>query len=145
MSGTLPQAASDSSAWVAEHEVCWELAPVQEFVKGLGMRETGYALRLFGRFDAATQADDEAVARGIFEGLRALVLDALRALPAQSPIEIQPFCREGLPGGPGFIVEVELTAIGSADPDRPSSSAETKRSIALLEARLLAMGLPKRT
>ena len=145
MSETLPTPDVDLR-WVREHQVCWELSPMCELVKGHGMQQTGYALKVFGRFDAAAQDDDFALARRIYERLRALALDAVRSLPVQPLVQVQPFGRGVLPADSRFIVEVELMLVASPPhPDHPLPPAEVRRLIALLEQKLGSMGLKKRT
>lgn len=138
--------ASDLGAWVKEHNVCWELAPLREGVKGHGVEQTGYELDLFARFDLAAQDDDDAVARTLHEGLRALALDVLRCLPAQTEVQLEPFSRQVWPSGAGSTIEVELTVVVSPPPSDPSQPpAEPRRAAAALERSLRSMGLPKRT
>lgn len=38
-------------AWIEQHRVCWEQAPLREMVKGHGLESHGASLRLFARFD----------------------------------------------------------------------------------------------
>jgi hypothetical protein len=133
----------DSAAWVAEHQVCWELFPVQEMVKGHGLQHTGYALQMFGRFDRGAHDDWAAMARSIHERLRLLANDALEALPVHPMVQApgRAVVRMESP----IVVEVELTVIASpADPAHPLPPAEVKRLIAALGDRLRSMGLKKR-
>jgi hypothetical protein len=133
VSGGAPAPVPDLAACVREPKVGWRLAPLRERAKGHGSEQTGYELVLCGRFDAAAQDDDEAAARGLYEGLRTLALEALR------PLRVVP--AEAL-----FTVEVELTVVWSpAHPDHPQSPAEARRTIAALEDRLRSMGLRTRT
>lgn len=137
---------SDLGAWVKEHEVCWELRPLRELVKGHGVEKTGYELGLVGRYDAAAQADDEAVARALHERLRGLASQVLGALSPKTEVQVEPFSRETWPAEAGSAIEIELTVILSlppADPLRPSP--EPPPEIAALESRLRSLGLPRRT
>jgi hypothetical protein len=136
---------TDALDWVRKDKVCWELAPLREVVKGHGIQQTGYALRLYGRFDPAAQVDDDVVARAIFERLRALAQDALSVVPGHTIIQVQPLGRTVLPAESPPAVEVELTVLASpADPDDPQSSEEARRQITKLEGQLRSMGLKKR-
>ena len=115
-------------------------------MKGHGVEQTGYELTLFGRFDLTAQDDDDAVAHRIHEGLRGLALDALRSVAGEGlATDVQPFSREVVPSDARSTVEVELTVIVCpAHPEPTLQSAETRRQIALVEGRLLSMGLHKR-
>jgi hypothetical protein len=146
MSATSRAAEVDLPAWVREHEACWELAPVHEMVKGRGVQQTGYALKLFGRFDPAAQDDDEAIARGIYERLGSVATEVMRFVPAHSLVQVQPFGRAVIPNERRLAVEVELTVVASpAHPEHPLPSGEVRRLIAMLEERLRSIGLKKRS
>ncbi len=135
----------DSAAWVAEHQVCWELFPVQEMVKGHGLQHTGYALQMFGRFDRGAHDDWAAMARSIHERLRLLANDALEALPVHPMLQAAPAGRAVVRMESPIVVEVELTVIASPpDPAHPLPPAELKHLIAALGDRLRSMGLKKR-
>jgi hypothetical protein len=135
----------DSAAWVAEHQVCWELFPVQELVKGHGLQQTGYALQMFGRCDRGANDDWAASARSIHERLRLLANDALEALPAHPMLQPAPAGRAVVRMESPIVVEVELTVIASPpDPAHPLPPAGVKRLIAALGDRLRSMGLKKR-
>ena len=137
---------ADLGAWLKEHKVCWELAPLRDLVKGRGVEQTGYELNLFGRFDLTAQDDDDEVAHGIHERLRALALDALRSVAGEELVtQVEPFSREVVASDARSTVEVELTVIVCpAHPEPSRQPAETRRQIALVEGRLLSMGLHKR-
>jgi hypothetical protein len=138
----------DQGAWVREHKVCWEIGPFRQFVKGHGMRQTGYELNLFGRYDPAAQEDDEAAVRGVYEGLRALALELLRSFPEPAAtIEVLSFDQAvHLRPESRFADEIELTVIASpADPDHPMPPAEAQRRIGEVEDELRSMGLHKRS
>ena len=146
MSETLPTPDVDLRDWVRKHQVCWELAPLREQVKGHGVQQTGYCLRLFGRIDRPAQADNEAVARGIYDRLRMLVAEAMRSVPVDSLIQVQPFGRVVLRLEPRLIAEQEFALVASpADPDHPLPPAEVRRLIAVVEEKLHSMGLKKRS
>jgi hypothetical protein len=146
MSETSPTPDVDLRAWVRKHQVCWELAPMRELVKGHGVHQTGYCLRLFGRIERPARADNQAVARGIYDRLRMLVAEAMRSVPVDSQIQVQPFGRVVLRLEPRLIVEQEFALVASpADPDHPLPPDEVRRLIAVVEEKLHSMGLKKRT
>jgi hypothetical protein len=148
MSGTPHTLEGDWASWVREHQVCWELAPVQEMVKGLkGLRvqQTGYALKLFGRFDPGAQDGAEAVARNIYERLRTLATEVIRSMPVPAIVQVAPPGRAVVPMESRLVMEVELTVVASPDrPGRPLPSGEVRRLIGLVEDSLRSMGLKKR-
>lgn len=121
---------------------------MHELVKGHGRQPTGYALKLFGRFDATGQDLDEAVARAhrIWERLRALGLETVRSLPALPLVQVRPPGRAVLPPDARLVVEVELEVDAfPAQPDQTLPPAEVRRLITMLEDELDSMGLKKRT
>jgi hypothetical protein len=135
---------ADLIAWCREHEVCWEIAPVLERVKGRGVDQTGYALKLFAPLGVGP-GDTEPVARPIFERLRRLALEALHALPVPSLLQVEPAGRAVVSPGSPLVVELQLTLVASPPhPGNPLPAAEVRRLIAVLETRLRSMGLRKR-
>jgi hypothetical protein len=146
MNETSPTPDVDLRAWVRKHQVCWELAPMREQVKGHGVQQTGYCLKLFGRIERPARADNRAAAREIYDRLRMLVADAMRSVPVDSVIQVQPFGRVVLPVEPRLIVEQEFVLVASpADPDHALPPDEVRRLIAVVEEKLHSMGLKKRT
>ena len=146
MSDTTDTVEGDWPSWVREHQVCWELGPIQEMVQGKGVQQTGYALKLFGRFDPAAEGGAEAVARSIYERLRALVAEATRSMPAGTLVQVGPPGRAVLPPESPLVVEAELTVVATfapADRERRPAS-EARELVAALEERLRSMGLRKR-
>jgi len=143
MSGTPRTFDGDWPSWVEHHEVCWELSAFQEMVKDHGLRQTGFALKLFGRLDPRAMDHAPAAARSIHERLRLLANDALEALPVHAMVQApgRAVVRMESP----IVVEVELTVIASPpDPAHPLPPTEVKRLIAALGDRLRSMGLKKR-
>jgi hypothetical protein len=135
----------DWPSWVREHKVCWELSPHQDMVKGRRVQQTGYALKLFGRFDPRAEDDASAAARSIHERLRMLAAEVARALPVPALVQVQPPGRAVIPAESPFVVEVELAVIASPPhPDRPLPPAELRRVIGTVEARLRSLGLRKK-
>lgn len=138
----------DSRSWVVEHKVCWEIGPAREFVRGHGIRQTGYELTLFGRFDPDAQDDDHAAAHGVYDGLHALALELLRSFPEPHVlISVLPFDqavhfrRES-----HFANEVELTLVASpADMDHPMPAAEARRRLDEVEDKLRSLGVREKT
>ncbi len=138
-------AADDRAAWVEEHKVGWRVGPFTEHVKGRGVVQTGYELVVSGRFDPAGRDDLEELAAELHEALRALALEALGPAPADVLLCVLPSSRWVVPAEERFMIELQLTVIGSpAHPDRPPAAAETRQRIAALESRLQAMGLHRR-
>jgi hypothetical protein len=145
MSKTTDMVQDDWASWIREHQVCWELAPNQEMVQGKGVQQTGYAFKLFGRVDSAAEGGAEAVARGVYERLRALVAEATRSMPAGTLVQMGPPGRAVLPPESPLAVEAELTVVATfahADRERPAS--EARELVAALEERLRSIGLRKR-
>ena len=131
-------------AWVKEHQVSFELAPVQEYVKGHGLQPTGQSLRLFGRFDPRAVGDPVEVASSIHERLRALALEALRDLPVTALMQVEPFSRGVVPLDEPLLIDVQLTVVASpAGREQKISPSELRRVIQLVDARLRALGLKK--
>lgn len=138
----------NSRSWVDEHKVCWEIGPAREFVIGHGLRQTGYELTLFGRFDPAAQDDDHAAAHRVYDGLHALALELLRSLPEPHVfISVLPFDqgvhfrRES-----HFANEIGLTLVGSpAEMDQPVPAAEARRRVKEVEDKLRSMGVHQKT
>jgi hypothetical protein len=131
--------------WVKEHEVAFELAPVQEHVKGQGLQPTGQSLRLFGRFDPRAVDDPVDAAWSIHERLHALALEALRDFPVPSLMQVAPFGRAVVPLDAPLLLEVQLTVVASPDrKERQLPLSELRRVIKLVDGRLRALGLKTR-
>lgn len=134
----------DFAAWLTEHRVAWELHPMQEMVKGQGLRQTGYTLQLFGRFDPGVHHDPAATAQSVHGRLRLLANDALEELPVRLMVQVAP-ARAVVRMESPIVVEVEFTVVGfPPDPAHPLPPAELKRVIARLEDKLRSLGLKKR-
>jgi hypothetical protein len=132
-------------SWVKEHQVSFELAPLQEHVKGLGLRQTGQQLRLFGRLDPRAADDPVEAAWSIHERLHALALTALRDLPASALLQVAPFGRAVVPPDAPLLLEVQLTVVASPDgKERELPPAELRRLVKLVDDRLRALHLKKR-
>ena len=145
MSGTPLTFDGDWPSWVQEHQVCWELSALQEMVKGYGLRQTGYSLKLFGRFDPRGEDDASAVARSIHERLRMLAAEVARTMPVPALVQVGPPGRAVIPAESPLVVEVELAVVASPPhPDRPLPPAELRRAIGMVEATLRSLGLRKR-
>lgn len=145
MSGTPRTFDGDWPSWVEEHQVCWELSVVQEMVKGQGLQQTGFALKLFGRFHPRAEDDASAVARSIHERLRMLAAEVTRAMPVAALVQVEPPGRALVPAESPLVVEVELAVVASPPhPDRPLPTAELRRAIGMVEATLRSLGLKKR-
>jgi hypothetical protein len=142
----MPQTSeADPHAWVKEHQVSFELAPVQEQVKGRGLQPTGQALRLFGRFDPRAVDDPAGVAWSIHERLHALALESLRDLPVTALMQAEPFGRGVVPLEAPLLIDVQLTIVASpAGQERQLPPPELRRVIQLVDDRLRALGLRKR-
>jgi hypothetical protein len=132
--------------WVKEHQVTFELASVQEHVKGQGLQHTGQALRLFGRFDPGAAGDPLEVAWRIHERLHALALEALRDLPVTAVMQVEPFGHGVVPlDAPSLMIDVQLTVVASpSGKERPLQPSELRRLIELVGDRLRALGVKKR-
>jgi len=134
---------ADSSAWIKEHQVSWELRPMHEMVKEHGLQHTGYALQLFGRFDPVGHADPAATAQSIHGRLRLFAIGALEALPVRLAAHVAPL-RAVVRLETPMVVEVELTiAAFPPDPAHPLPPAEVKRLIEAVGDRLRSLGLKK--
>lgn len=145
MNANPPPSEATPSAWVKEHEVSYELAPVQEHVKDRGLQPTGHALVIFGRFDPRGLPDLVGVARSIHERLQALALEALRDLPVAAVVQAQPFGRATIPTEAPLLADVVLTVVVSpAGREQSLPAAELRGVIAVVEGRLRALGLKKR-
>ena len=145
MSETPPTLDGDWPSWVQEHKVCWELSPLQEMVKGRRVQRTGYALKLFGRFNPRAENDASTVARSIHERLRMLAADVARAMPVPALVQVEPPGRAVIPVEKPFVVEVEVTvSVSPPHPDHPLPPAELRRVIGIVEARLRSLGLKKK-
>jgi len=145
MSDTTPTREGDWSSWVRDHQVCWELKPAQEMVKGHGLRQTGFELKLFGCFDPRPEDDVTPIRRSIHERLRTLVGEVAGAMPVRPLMQVEPPGRVVIPAQLPLVVEVELSVLASPpDPDRLLPPAEVQRLIGLVEDRLRSMGLRKR-
>ena len=131
--------------WVMEHQVSFELALVQEYVKGHGLQQTGQLLRLFGRFDPRNVDDPVDVARSIHERLHALALEALRDLPVPSLMQVEAFGRVVVPLDAPLLMDVQLTVVASpAGKERQLPHSELRPVIKLVDDRLRALGLKTR-
>jgi hypothetical protein len=131
--------------WVKEHQVSFELVPVQEHVKGHGLQQTGQSLKLFGRLDARAVGDPVEVAWSIHERMHALALEALRDLPVPALMQVEPFGRAIVPLDAPLLLEVQLTVVASpAGKERQLPPSELRRVIQLVDDRLRALGLKKR-
>ena len=136
----------DTVRWIRTHDVRWELAPLDELVQGRGLQQTGYVLRLFGRLPLAGQNGSTLLVETIYQRLHVLATEALRAIPPDVRVDVQPF--------PGVVargsrltvtVDVELIALGSAAPaDGARPAEELRRAIGVLEAELRSMGLRRK-
>jgi hypothetical protein len=143
---TIPQTSEAvPPEWVKEHQVSFELAPVQEYVKGHGLQPTDQSLRLFGRFDPRAVNHPVDVAWSIHERLHALALEALRDLPVPALMQVEPFGRGVVPLDAPLLLEVQLTVVAShAGKERQLPPAELRRVMQLVDDRLRAQGLKKR-
>ena len=131
--------------WVKEHQVSFELVPVQEHVKGHGLQQTGQSLRLFGRFDPRGVDDPVEVARSIYGRLHALALEALRDLPVTALMQVEPFGRGVVPLDAPLMIDVQLMVVASPDgKERQLPLSELRQVIKLVDDRLRALGLKKR-
>jgi len=136
---------AEPHAWVREHQASFELAPVQEHVKGRGLEQTGQSLKLFGRLDARAVGDPVEVAWSIHQRMHALALEALRDLPVPALIQVQPFGRAVVPLDAPLLLEVQLTIVASpAGKERQLPLSELRQMIEFVDARLRALGLKKR-
>lgn len=132
-------------AWVKEHQVSFELASFQEYVKGHGLQQTGQLLRLFGRFDPRAVDDPVDVARSIHKRLHALALEALRDLPVLSLMQMEAFGRAAVPLDAPLLMDVQLTVRASPDgKERQLPPSELRQVIKLVDDRLRALGLKKK-
>jgi hypothetical protein len=147
MTSETPRAVeAELRAWVKEHKVSWELAPQKEMVKGRGMQQTGYVLKLFGRIDHRRKDRIDAIAHGAYDRLRALAEEAIRLLPGAPVVQLQPPGRAVVvTDEPRLVLEAELTFLASPPhPDAPLPPAELRRLVALVERTLRALGLKQR-
>ena len=146
MTSETPRAVeTELRAWVKEHKVSWELAPQKEMVQGRGMRQTGYALKLFGRIDHRRKDRIDAIAHGAYDRLRALAEEAIRSLPGAPVVLLQPPGRAVVADDTRLVLEAELTILASPPhPDVPLPPAELQRLVALVEGTLRSLGLKKR-
>jgi hypothetical protein len=90
MSDTTQTREGDWSSWVRDHQVCWELKPAQEMVKGHGLLQTGFELKLFGCFDPRPEDDVTPIRRSIHERLRTLVGEVAGAMPVRPLMQVEP-------------------------------------------------------
>ena len=128
-----------------EHQVTFELAHVQEHVKGQGPQQTGQSLRLFGRFDPRAVDDPVEAAWSIHKRLHALALEALRDLPVTALMQLEPFGRGVVPLDAPLLIDVQLTIVASpAGKEQQLPPLELRRLIQLVDDRLRALGLKKR-
>lgn len=142
-SDTAREPGAELSAWVRDHQVRWELAPVQEMVKGLGVQHTGYSLKLFGRLPAGARGD-VAAARSVYARLHTLAAQAVQSLSVRAVLRVEPPGRAVVTVESQLVVEVELAIVASpAEPESRLPPAEVRRVIGLVEARLRSMGLRK--
>jgi hypothetical protein len=145
MTGIAETLEGDSRAWLRKRQVCWELAPFQEMVKGQGLQQTGYALKLFARVEPGAEDDALAVARSVHERLSALAAEVIRTLPVPALLQVEPPGRAMIPPESPLVVEVELVVLASPpEPHRPLPPAEVRRVIGVVEDTLRSMGLRKR-
>ncbi len=76
-------------AWVRDHRVCWEMAPLDE-MSGLGRLQVGYELSLFAR-GVPGERLEAAAAADLYEKLSALALAAVPLDCATSRCDVEPF------------------------------------------------------
>ena len=134
----------DVRAWVQAHGVCWEIEPLREFIKGHGVQQTGYELRLFGHLDLRAQAEVEQAARRVHDALREIALGVLAAHPEpHAVITVQPFDRAvHLRPESSFSAEVELAVVACPrHPADPLPADEAQRRIAAIEEALRSLGI----
>lgn len=133
------------AAWLKEHEVSFEIAPVHEHVKHSGLQQTGHSLVLFGRFDPGSVPDPVEVARSICQRLQTLALEALHDLPVAALVQVEPIRRATIPLEAPHLADALLTVMASpVGREQQLSPAELRRAIQLVEGRLLALGLKRR-
>jgi hypothetical protein len=136
---------ADLPTFSRQHLASFELTPFQETVKGHGVQHTGYALRLFARFDPGAERDPAGAAREVREHLCLLATEALGALPVRLLVQMQPGGRAVVAPDAPQALEAELTVIASPpDSGRLLPPAEVRQLAAPLEDRLRALGLRKR-
>jgi hypothetical protein len=136
---------ADPPSFAKQHQASFELSPFQETVKGHGLQSTGYALRLFARFDPGSERDPAVAARRVHEHLYLLATEALDALPAHLLVQVQPGGRAVVANDGSQALEAELMVIASPpDAGRLLPPAEVRQLAAALEGHLKAQGLRKR-
>jgi hypothetical protein len=126
-------------AWAARHEACWEIAPLVEMVKGEGVIQTGFELRIFAQTE---HAPDERVAT-IFEAAYAIAAHVIPRsdLPLQFDVgayDQSTHLRPETGFAAEIVVPIEVTF---DDPHVKLSSAQVERVVAPIEAELRALGL----
>jgi hypothetical protein len=128
--------------WVQEHEVCWEIAPRVEMLKGQGVVQTGLELSVYAQVEHAAEAE---VAR-IFEKTEQLVE---HVIPHS---ELPLLCRIGtfdharhLRKETGYAAEVRVPIeLTFEDPRHRPSTKDIERCVTPIEARLRELGLKPR-
>jgi hypothetical protein len=146
MTSETPRAVeAELRAWVKEHRVSWELAPLKEMVQGRGLQQTGHVLKLFGRIDHRRKERIDAIGHGVYDRLRALAAEVIRSLPEALVVQLQPPGRAMVADDPRLALEAELTILASPPhPDAPAPPAELRRVVVLVEGTLHSLGLKRR-
>ncbi len=128
--------------WVQDHEVCWELAPNVEMVKGEGVVQVGFELSVYAQVEHAAEAEIAT----IFEKTEQLVEQVM----PQSEIPL--LCKIGafdharhLRKETGYAAEVCVPIeLSFTDPRHRPGSKEVDACVRPIEARLRDLGLKPR-
>jgi hypothetical protein len=129
--------------WVQEHEVCWEIAPKVEMLKGQGVVQTGLELNVYAQVEHAAEAEVAA----IFEKAEQLVEQLMphSELPLLCSIGAFDHARH-LRKETGYAAEVCVPVeLSFSDPRHRPSSKEVEQCVAPIEARLRELGLKPRS
>lgn len=133
------RAFTETADWVRTHQVCWEIQPLKEMVKGVGVRQTGLELVLCAQHDGPTHLDPVAPAHTeMYVKLHELAEHVLPPGHTLGHLAIEPFdSSEHLRPETGWEPEVHVRVmIMREDPDQPIDKA----LLAQVERRLRAVG-----
>lgn len=134
---------TETVEWVRKHQVCWEVQPLKEMVKGSGVRQTGIEVFVYAQHGGAQRLDPTASEHTeLFAGLHELAERMLPPGHALAHFAIEPFdASEHLRPETGWVPEVQMRVM--ITPDDPERAVD-KELVAEVERRLHAVGAQPR-
>jgi hypothetical protein len=138
---------SDLAAWARDHEVCFELGPLVEMVKGRRV-QVGFTLGLYARLPLKTGPgpEREAAARAIWERLREIAQSLAPRKGSRARVEVEgPRAAAFFDPGGRLLPEIAFNArVSHGDDYFAEATAGEEERLRSVTRRLTEMGLKER-